>query len=396
MTRSSLTQVNQIGVETTPGTPVAARYRFQTLGIEPSPNIEVDSFRPAGQKYQGLTALNKEWVAAPLTGRGSYTEIVYALASVIDTPTITTPGGATNARLWTFSSDSNNADAPKTLTVQHGSSDRADRFAYGIIPEFGMNFTRSSIDVSGSFMARALEDPFTLQAARTVTDGVTTSSDATVTSATAIFTADDVGANISGTGIPAGTTILSRNSATSIELSANATASGSGVTLTIGAISSLPLKPILATEVSVYLDDSAANLGNTKLTRVVSASFNLSGRFGPLWVLDAAQDSWVEHIETEPSLTMGLTMEANSVGMGLLQDLRNNDRAFIRVEGVGEEIESGQNYTFTLDFSGEINGTGGFTDQEGLYAIDWQFLGVQDTTWGKAFEVKVKNGQTAL
>lgn len=70
--------------------------------------------------------------------------------------------------------------------------------------------------------------------ARTVADGVTTSADATLTSATAAFVAGDVGKPITGVGIPAGTTILSRTSATSIELSANATATGTGISITIG------------------------------------------------------------------------------------------------------------------------------------------------------------------
>lgn len=69
---------------------------------------------------------------------------------------------------------------------------------------------------------------------RTVTDGATTSGDATVTSATAAFVSTDVGRPIAGTGIPNGTTIASINSATSVELSANATANATGVTLTIG------------------------------------------------------------------------------------------------------------------------------------------------------------------
>lgn len=70
--------------------------------------------------------------------------------------------------------------------------------------------------------------------AREVTDGATTSGDATVTSATALFTQVDVGKPISGTGIPLGATILSVTSATSIEISANATATAAGVTLVIG------------------------------------------------------------------------------------------------------------------------------------------------------------------
>lgn len=69
---------------------------------------------------------------------------------------------------------------------------------------------------------------------RTVSDGVTTNGSPSITSATAAFIANDVGKPISGTGIPAGTTIASVQSATAATMSANATATGSGVTFTIG------------------------------------------------------------------------------------------------------------------------------------------------------------------
>lgn len=69
--------------------------------------------------------------------------------------------------------------------------------------------------------------------AQTFTDAVTTNGDATLTSASAEFTVDDVGHAISGTGIPSGTYIASINSATSIEMSEEATASGTGVSVTV-------------------------------------------------------------------------------------------------------------------------------------------------------------------
>lgn len=75
--------------------------------------------------------------------------------------------------------------------------------------------------------------------ARSPVDGVTTNGSAVVTSATAAFTQGDVGATISGAGIPASTTIASVQSANSITLSANATATATGVTLTIGATGGL-------------------------------------------------------------------------------------------------------------------------------------------------------------
>lgn len=78
--------------------------------------------------------------------------------------------------------------------------------------------------------------------AASVADAVTTSGSPTVTSATAAFAVGDVGSPISGTGIPANSYIGVRNSATSIGLSSspvvntpvNASASGSGVTITMG------------------------------------------------------------------------------------------------------------------------------------------------------------------
>jgi hypothetical protein len=67
---------------------------------------------------------------------------------------------------------------------------------------------------------------------RTVTDGVLNST-TTVTSATAAFTAADVGAVVTATGVPAGTTIASRTNATTVVLSAAATATATGVTVKI-------------------------------------------------------------------------------------------------------------------------------------------------------------------
>lgn len=84
------------------------------------------------------------------------------------------------------------------------------------------------------FLALAGFGSLVLGGSRVVTDGATTNTDATVTSVTGDFTAADIGKLIVGAGIPALATILSINSGTSIEISANATATASGVTLTIG------------------------------------------------------------------------------------------------------------------------------------------------------------------
>lgn len=62
-----------------------------------------------------------------------------------------------------------------------------------------------------------------------------TSGSAAVTAASGTFNEEDAGRSISGTGIPAGTTLASVTSSTAATLSANATATGAA-TATIGAV----------------------------------------------------------------------------------------------------------------------------------------------------------------
>lgn len=76
--------------------------------------------------------------------------------------------------------------------------------------------------------------------ARTVTDGAT-NSNTSITSATAGFTAADIGKTITGTGIPTGTTISAVASTTAATISEAATATATGVTFTIGT----PPAPVL-------------------------------------------------------------------------------------------------------------------------------------------------------
>lgn len=68
---------------------------------------------------------------------------------------------------------------------------------------------------------------------RTVADGVLAVGSTNLSSATAAFTPNDVGRPVTGTGIPTGTTIASRTSATQVVLSAAATAGGSAKSFTV-------------------------------------------------------------------------------------------------------------------------------------------------------------------
>jgi len=140
-------------------------------------------------------------------------------------------------------------------------------FAGCKVPSWELACSQGEIATLGIDVVAAKEQAGT----RVVTDGATTDTDATVTSASAVFGTEDIGKIIAGTGIPAGTTIASVTSATSVELSAAATATATGVSLTIGtalgsATLAAGLKPLKFNHATLTVAGSAVPVTDVTLS----------------------------------------------------------------------------------------------------------------------------------
>lgn len=332
MARASISQTVQIGVEATHGTAVAANRKLQSLSIEPSINPETDQFRPMGQKWPSLVTLNREWVTANLSGAPTYDEIVYPLSSVLEEATVTQP-------------DATNAPSVRLWT-----------------------FTPSSTDID-TFRTFTVEQGDSTRAHRFAFGAVT-----------------EFGLDISRGGIDLSGSMIG-------------TALQDGVTLTAGP-TTLPLVPVLPSQVSVYMDNTAAGLGTTKLAAgggpAFSANVNIGDRRGPVWPIDAALDSFGQTVETEPSGSLELTLEADATAMGLLTTLRNGDTKFVRIEAVGNIIATTFPYRLTIDLALKVSDIGDFDDEDGVFVVPPTLQLVHDATWGRALQVEVQNTTSAL
>lgn len=333
--RASLNQITQIGVEVTPGTAVAATRRLQSISIEPGLEPDIDQFRPMGSKYRTLTSLIKEWSVGAVTGRATYNEMVYPLSSVINTAVITTPGGGTTSRKWTFTSSTTADDTPKIFTVEHGAGGATTnngRFSYGLFTEFSLTWSRNGpLEIGGSLFGRKYTPNFGTMAAAATIDPI----------------------------------------------------------------------PVQPTEVTVYKDAVRANAqGNTtpyKLDRVISGEFSIGSRFGPVWVVDAANPGHVAHVETEPDVTLTLKMQADAEGLAILTgQMQTGATEFVRVRATGATIEAAIPYEFVIDIAVKVSDVGSFSDEDGVYAVEVTFVAVHDSTWAKAYEVFLVNTLTAL
>lgn len=164
--RASVFQQVQVGVETTSGTSVAASKLLQSMDIQPDAQLNVDYFRPQGNKYPTVAALGKDFTTARVVGKPTYTEIVYPFSGMFGAAVITGPNGD-GAYTWVFSPASSAADAFKTVTVERGSAVQAEKFTFGLFDSLGMRFDRQTADLSGTMVGQAQTTGITMTATPT-------------------------------------------------------------------------------------------------------------------------------------------------------------------------------------------------------------------------------------
>lgn len=155
----------------------------------------------------------------------------------------------------------------------------------------------------------------------------------------------------------------------------------------------IELNSVLPSHFKVYIDDSSANLGTTELDRAFVATFSLSDRYGMLWPIDSDNGtSFAAHIEREPALRFNLTAMADDIGFGtILTNMRNGQTRFLRLHATGGTTVGGSNFQFRIDFADQVMSAPSMSDLEGAYVAEWEFGGVNDATWGKAYSIFVVN-----
>lgn len=330
--RATISQTVQIGVESTPGTPVAASKQLGSIGFNFSPKVETTVQTPDGQKYPNAAILNREWSEGSIEGSPCYTELPYVFSSLLtsaSTSQILDGATPTGGYQWTFAPSSTAPDTPKTFTIEQGSSVRAHRVANAIISDLNFDWSRGEISLGGTALAKAIEDGVTMTAAPT--------------------------------GVP-----------------------------------QVMVRP---TELSVFVDSTSGGLGTTKLTRAISGSFKMESRYGPVWVVDAAQSSFVATIEIEPTAEFTMLVQADAAGMAALAQLRSGGTKFVQFQAEGPTIYTGGvtvKHLLEIDMALQVSDVGEFTDEDGVFAIEYTYKMVHDTTWGKAFTVKVVTTTSAL
>lgn len=164
--KATIFQNVQAGLETVHGTPVDADLKLLALSFDFQPKGESTPFRANGNKYASFHTLNKEWSEFALSGKLTYNEILYPLASLLGTPT-PVQQASTAAYLWTFGSNTSAPDDGPSMTIEQGDGTTAWRAAGVQVAGLNFTFNRNEASLSGSAIGEPMETGITLTASPT-------------------------------------------------------------------------------------------------------------------------------------------------------------------------------------------------------------------------------------
>jgi hypothetical protein len=172
-----------------------------------------------------------------------------------------------------------------------------------------------------------------------------------------------------------------------------------GITLTASPTTVGSQVLLMPGEVTIYSDSASGSLGTTKLTRVLNWEVSISSVRSPLWVVDASETSWSVPLEQPFETSLKLTLEADSSGMAPVSYMRANTKRFIRINATSPQTAGSTSTAYSLvwDFCAVVSETPKeLKDADGVYAVDWTFTAVHDSTWGKAMSAVLTNKVSTL
>lgn len=426
--RYTAQEVVQIGPETTLGTKVAATRLLSSLNLELASAAEFDTIASMGQEFDAGVAMRQEWATGAISGKPTYTELLYVLQNKFGAPVTANLGGSPVAYSHTWTRTGLVWPTPKGWTVERGvvnGGDPVDIFTYALINNLTLGFTRTAEQtIGGSMIARAIDaDTYYLSgnATYTLTAGASPPTAGTYTltvggqttaainwNATpaqveaAIELLSSVGTgNVNVTLTTLGPTTAVANTVYTIEYigalgqtavtqtgtftgltASNTITSAAGVAG--AALTALDNVPILAGHVDVYNDPTFGALGTTKLLRDFIFDYESGDQLDMFWPLNSALTSFGGHTLNKADSAVTLTIGDDPTGRAFYDSMRTNTSNFMRLQATGPVISGANSYRLRIDLHGKVYGPPAKSDTNGLSTLDIPMRIVRDATWAKA------------
>ena len=432
--RPTVTQVTDLGKEATEGTAVASLTRLTRTEISLSPQFTFDVLRRMGYRFASDSIPGKKFTQFAVRGKPAYDELAWLFDMLFYIATPSTPGGATNARLRSYLPSSSREGTVMTTTIRQGDPWFADSCAGAFLAGLQIDWDTDKLDISGAGFGRkmstdaqmstnevqtitvdATSGNFTVTVTNPETGAqATTSNIAYNASASAVQTALEALSNVEVgdvvcTGGALATNPVSvefrqafgaRNVAAMTTNAAGLSGGASTATIATTTAGASPSETagvvIESNHLKIYCDEAHGDLGTTLLESVFSGSVQFNNFRGPVFSVNRDNAGGMRGkvpLAVDGKLTLRVEAQDEAKQFYVGADEDSNPFWYFRIEAIGGEVETGQDYECVIDLACKLSAPPSApSDEAGVYATDLTFDICHSSAWGYAVNVSLQNG----
>ena len=422
MERATAYEGSQLALETTPGVTVAASKRLLCTDFMPDIMPDVRKVRAQGNKFDTDISIGKEYTTGKITGSAAYYDMLYLLASVMCTPTITTPV----SNIWNVTGASGTIGmtvitplGTVVLSAASFANAAALQTALGALSNVGAG----NVTVTGTaptYVITFIGFLSTGAVSITTATGTPTPTIAAAYTATntrrwtflmnpygpetsiATYTLEKGAPGVANFGQQIGQTTVTalQMQFTAKEMSVSGDFIGQSTvdpfTMTSqGSITSVTSAPMNSKDVAIFIGTTLA--GMVRQGRIMAYEWGTSSRHTPVMTLDTSQPSMSNTVESAGvEWTQKMTMAQDANGQTVLGYLRAGTLLYRVVEILGPTIETGFRMRYKITEAVKIT-TGPKADTDGLYTGAYEsFLVFDPVTLNAAVKIEIDVAYTAL
>jgi hypothetical protein len=161
---------------------------------------------------------------------------------------------------------------------------------------------------------------------------------------------------------------------------------------TRGGLTEFDCVPVVPGSWSLYTSTEWSSIASGRLGQLSEASINFGDVAKARHTADAANSKTLEKIVDQAhQIEVTFKTESDATSKAIAASMRADQDRFFRAESIGPEIASGINYLCRIDMATNSADDGGYSDDDDVYAHEFNFLAVRNVSWGNAMIVTVIN-----
>jgi hypothetical protein len=160
-------------------------------------------------------------------------------------------------------------------------------------------------------------------------------------------------------------------------------------------------KPVIGSQIYVYMATTRTGLDSASpLTDLSGVEIHYTDKYAPWWALNGSLSTFADMVEVVPDVGGRIMTLYNATGYGYRTSMRAGDTKWLRLKAVGAAISGTYTYGMQFDFPLQFTNPGDREDDEGAYALGFNFNMLHDETVNGtspgAMSVTVTNSIDAL